>query len=256
VDDHGFEFRSVTKRYGQQTALSEISFSLPPGRHTALLGPSGCGKSTVLRLLAGLDLPTEGDVLLDGNVVSDRRGVHLLPHRRRLTLVFQDLALWPNLTAVENVRMGLSGLRLCRREAKSQARAALDLCGVGDLADRRPSELSGGQQQRVALARAVAPRPEYLLLDEPFAALDLVVKARLVDELRRLAETQHVTLVLVSHDPSDALSLCDWAYMLDKGRLIESGLLGDLLTEARSPLLRLFRDQLIPYRPLPGSVGT
>ena len=244
MGDPGFEFRSVTKRYGDRTAVSDLSLALPPGRHTALLGPSGCGKSTALRLLAGLEAPTGGRVLLDGRVISDAERVLVPPHRRRLTLVFQDLALWPNLTALENVRLGLSGLRLGRREAKAQARAALDLCGVVNLAERRPSELSGGQQQRVALARAVAPRPEYMLLDEPFAALDLVVKARLVDELRRLAESQRVTLILVSHDPADAVSLCDWACVLDEGRLSEAGRMTDVLNEARSPLLRLFRERV------------
>ncbi len=243
--DDGFEFRRVTKRFGDQTAVTDLSFHLPPGRHTAILGPSGCGKTTALRLLAGLDAPTTGEVLLDGEVISDSRGVHLPPHRRRLTLVFQDLALWPNLTVLENVRLGLSGSGLDKRESKSQARAALDLCGVGDLAGRRPSELSGGQQQRVALARAIAPKPEYILLDEPFAALDLVIKARLVDELRRLADKREVTLLLVSHDPSDAASLCPWACVLDEGRLNEAGPLADLLNNPCSRLLRLFRERLL-----------
>lgn len=238
--DEGFEFRNVTKRFADQTAASDLSFNLPPGRHTAILGPSGCGKTTALRLLAGLDAPTAGEVLLDGKVISDSRGVHLPPQRRGLTLVFQDLALWPNLTALENVRLGLSGSRLAKRESKSQARAALDMCGVGDLAHRRPSELSGGQQQRVALARALAPKPTYILLDEPFAALDLVIKARLVDELRLLAETQRVTIILVTHDPSDAASLCPWWYVLDRGRLTEAGSFAELLREPRSPLLQHF----------------
>ena len=246
MGERGFEFRAVTKRFGEETAVADLSLHLPPGRHTAILGPSGCGKTTALRLLAGLDRPTSGEVLLDGELISDSRGVHLPPHRRRLTLVFQDLALWPNLTALENVRLGLSGSPLTRQHSKMQARAALDLCGVGDLAKRRPSELSGGQQQRVALARAIAPKPEYILLDEPFAALDLVVKARLVDELRRLADTHRATLLLVSHDPSDAASLCPWAVVLDGGRLSEAGQLDDLLRVPRSELLRLFRDRVLP----------
>jgi ABC-type Fe3+/spermidine/putrescine transport system ATPase subunit len=241
VADQGFEFRSVTKRFGDRTAVADLSLHLPPGRHTAILGPSGCGKTTALRLLAGLDVPTNGEVVLNGEVISDRRGVHLPPHGRKLTLVFQDLALWPSLSALENVRLGLSGSRVAKGESKSQARATLDLCGVGDLADRKPAELSGGQQQRVALARAIAPKPDYMLLDEPFAALDLVVKARLVDELRQLADTQQVTLVLVSHDPLDAVSLCAWGYVLDGGRLSESGPMGELVRHSSSTLLQLFR---------------
>lgn len=244
--EDGFEFRAVTKRFGDVTAVSGLSLHLLHGRHTAILGPSGCGKSTVLRLLAGLEAPTSGEVLVDGEVISDSGGVHLPPHRRRLTLVFQDLALWPNLTALGNVRLGLNGSALSRRESKSRARAALELCAVGDLAERRPSELSGGQQQRVALARAVAPKPDFILLDEPFAALDLVLKARLTDELRRLADAQRVTFVLVSHDPSDAIALCRWACVLDGGRLGEAGPLENLLKEPRSALLRLFRERLSP----------
>jgi ABC-type Fe3+/spermidine/putrescine transport system ATPase subunit len=243
VGEKGFEFRGVAKRFGQQTALSDLSLQLPPGRHTALLGPSGCGKTTALRLLAGLEVPSAGEVLLDGEVISDARGAHLPPHRRRLTLVFQDLALWPNLTAIENVRLGLSGLRLGRKESMSRAREALEQCGIHELSARKPSELSGGQQQRVALARAVAPRPDFLLLDEPFAALDLVIKARLVDELRQVAEARQITVVLVTHEPLDALSLCDWSHVLDDGRVQESGPLRDLLKNPRSTLLRLFRDR-------------
>ena len=120
--ERGFEFREVTKRFGQQTALSDLSLELPRGRHTALLGPSGCGKTTALRLLAGLEVPSCGEVLLDGKLISDGSGAHLAPHRRRLALVFQDLALWPNLTALENVRLGLSGLRLGRNESRARAR--------------------------------------------------------------------------------------------------------------------------------------
>lgn len=244
MDDNGFEFRSVTKRFGNQIAVLDLSFRLPPGRHTAILGPSGCGKTTALRLLAGLETPTSGEVLLNDKVISDSRGEYLSPHRRKLTLVFQDLALWPNLTAFGNVRLGLSGSRLSRRESKFEARAALELCGVADVAERRPSALSGGQQQRVALARAIAPRPDFMFLDEPFASLDLVVKERLIGELRHLAELQNLTLVLVTHDPVDAAALCQWACVLDAGRLSEAGVLDELLIEPRSPLLQLFRQRM------------
>ena len=251
MSETAIALHALERRFGDVAAVDGVDLEVAQGAFLVLLGPSGCGKTTALRLLAGLDAPTTGEVLLDGEVISDSRGVHLPPHRRRLTLVFQDLALWPNLTALENVRLGLSGSGLAKRESKSQARAALDLCGVGDLAARRPSELSGGQQQRVALARAIAPKPEYILLDEPFAALDLVVKARLVDELRRLAEAQQATLILVTHDPSDAVSLCPWAFVLDGGSFSEAGPLSALLGEPRSELLRLFRDHVLPRATVP-----
>ena len=241
-----FEFRQVGKVYGPHAAVEDLSLALRAGTHAALLGPSGCGKSTALRLLAGLEAPTSGEVLLDGTVISDRRGIHLQPHRRHLAMVFQDLALWPNLTAAQNVALGLAGLPLARREARSRAQEALDICGVGSLAGRKPGQLSGGQQQRVALARAIAPMPQFLLLDEPFAALDLVSKAELIEELRRLATDQAVTLVVVSHDPFDAMSLCEEAFVLERGRLQEAGPLAQLIAEPRSELLRLFRDRVAP----------
>ena len=244
-----FEFRRVGKTYGPVTALDDLSFTLNAGTHTAVLGPSGCGKTTALRLLAGLEAPTSGEVLLDGAAVSDRRGVHLPPYRRRLCMVFQDLALWPNLTAAQNVALGLSALRLPRRELRRRTHDALETCGVAGLAARRPAELSGGQQQRVALARAIAPAPAFLLLDEPFAALDLVNKSRLTGEFSRLAKTRGGPLVLVSHDPADAVSLCDRAVVLDGGRLAEAGPVAHLLREPRSELLRLFRSHLSPPSP-------
>ncbi|HKH43317.1 MAG TPA: ATP-binding cassette domain-containing protein [Thermoanaerobaculia bacterium] len=244
------ELRAVTKSYGGNLtlmrALRRVSFAVPVGEHTSLLGPSGSGKSTLLRLLAGLEAPDEGEVWMGGALVSAAGRIDLPPHRRGIAMVFQDLALWPNLSVLDNVLLGLSGARLPRIERIDRARQALALCSIEDLADRRPETLSGGQQQRVALARALALEPRLLLLDEPFSGLDLVVKARLIEEVHRLAEERGFTVLLVSHDPLEATPLCRAAVVLQAGEIEEAGPLAALLREPRSELLRAFRDQLGP----------
>jgi ABC-type Fe3+/spermidine/putrescine transport system ATPase subunit len=236
------EFRSVSKLYDGRTALSEVSFVVTAGEHTAILGASGCGKSTLLRLLAGLDAPSAGQVLLDGSVVSQPHQILRPPHLRNLAMVFQDLALWPNLSVRDNILLGLSGAGLTKQEARTRAREALALCDVESLAERKPGTISGGQQQRVALARAIAVRPSYLLLDEPFSGLDLMTKAKLLEEIAALAMAQKITVLLVTHDPLEAMTLCRSALVLDNGRIAECGRWADVLRAPRSPVLRIFRD--------------
>jgi ABC-type Fe3+/spermidine/putrescine transport system ATPase subunit len=235
-----YELKGVAKRYGRVAALSGVAHILEAGVSTAILGPSGSGKTTLIRLLAGLDDPSEGEILLDGAAASSPGAIHVPPHERSIGMVFQDLGLWPNLTAEENVVLGLAGSGLARREAADRARQVLAICGVEELAGRRPGTLSGGQQQRVALARAIAVRPAWLFLDEPFAALDWILKRRLFEELLRIARRQSASLVLVTHDPADARALCERAVVLDEGRIVEAGALADLLRAPRSELLRSF----------------
>ena len=236
-----FELRSVSKVYDGRSALSEVSFTVTAGEHTAILGPSGCGKSTLLRLLAGLDAPSAGQVLLDGHIVSEPGKVLRPPHLRGVAMVFQDLALWPNLSVMDNVLLGLSGAGLTKQETKAQAHEALTLCAIASLAQRKPGTISGGQQQRVALARAIAVRPSYLLLDEPFSGLDLVTKTRLLEEVATLAVERTLTVLLVTHDPVEAITLCRSTIVLDNGHIVESGVLTDLLRAPHSEMLRLFR---------------
>ena len=244
MNDHGFRFCSVSKFYNGTAAVSELSFVVPTGHHTALLGPSGCGKSTILRLLAGLEMPSTGEVLLNGTVISEPNKIVLPPHRRGVAMVFQDLALWPNLSVIQNVLLALSGRGISRREARARAKEALVLCGIESLADRVPGTLSGGQQQRVALARAIAPAPAFLFLDEPFAGLDLVTKMMLLNEISELAEKGSFTILLVTHDPLEATVLCRSAVVLNQGRIEESGDLTNLFREPRSEILKLFRAHL------------
>jgi len=235
-----FELKALCQAYGNETVLTDVSLDLVKGRHTACVGPSGGGKSTLLRLLAGLEAPSAGSVLMDGKSCSEPGRILVPPHRRRLGMVFQDLALWPNLSVLDNVRLGLTGGKLSREESTGQAREALVLCDIERLANRRPGEISGGEQQRVALARAVAVRPAFLLLDEPFSGLDLGTKDRLLDRVRRLSDDERFTVMLVTHDPLEAIGLCEHAMVLEEGRLVESGPFRELLDSPRSEILRLF----------------
>jgi ABC-type sulfate/molybdate transport systems ATPase subunit len=181
---------------------------------------------------------------MDGEVVSEARHIVKPPHERQLAMVFQDLALWPNLSVLGNVLLGLAGVPVSRHEARARAEEALRSCDIAGLANRKPGQLSGGQQQRVALARAVAARPTFLLLDEPFGSLDLVTKDRLIAEIRTLTQRQPLTVVLVTHDPLEAIALCQHAVVLEEGKLVESGSLEELLREPESQLLQLFHQRV------------
>jgi iron(III) transport system ATP-binding protein len=244
MSDSQFAFRSVSKTYDGHLVLDGISFTIPAGEHTAILGPSGCGKSTVLRLLAGLETPSAGQVLLDGQVVSEPQRILRPPHLRGVAMVFQDLALWPNLSVMDNVLLGLAGTGLRRKEARERACEVLASCAIESLADRKPGAISGGQQQRAALARALAVRPSFLLLDEPFAGLDLLMKTRLLEEIVVLAGKQKLTVMLVTHDPAEATTLCRSALVLENGHVEESGTWEDLLSNPRSEMLRVFSSRL------------
>jgi len=237
----GFELRSVYRVYDDFAALSDVSLRIEDGERLAIIGPSGCGKSTILRLLAGVDVPTGGQILLDGSVVSESGRVRLPPHRRGIAMVFQDLALWPNLSILANVKLGLAGHGLSSKEVDYRAAEALALCKIEAIADRRPAAISGGQQQRAALARALAGAPRFLFLDEPFSGLDLVTKAALLKDISRLVDARNVTLVLVTHDPLEATSLCHSAVLVDRGRIETSGRLEELLDQPKTELLRVFK---------------
>lgn len=233
-------FRAVSKEYDGRTVLSDVSLSIASGARVALLGESGCGKSTLLRLLSGLEAPSTGEVLLDGEVASRAGTVLIPPHRRRIAMVFQDLALWPNLSVSDNVSLGLSRKGLSKKAVSDRTREALDFCGIASFADQRPGTLSGGEQQRVALARVVAARPKFLFLDEPFQGLDLVTKTRLLRDIGLMVTQRELTLVVVTHDPLEAEALCTEAIVLAGGRMQEAGPFDELLRAPCSELLRQF----------------
>jgi ABC-type Fe3+/spermidine/putrescine transport system ATPase subunit len=240
----GFELRSVAKEYDGTKVLTNVSFLVSSGINLAIIGSSGCGKSTTLRLLAGFEAPSAGEILLDGSVISKPERILVPPHRRGVAMVFQDLALWPNLSVLDNVLLGLAAEQLAKREARNRAHDALSLCKVEHLVARRPGNISGGQQQRVALARALARQPRFLFLDEPFSGLDLLTKMTLLKDIARLAEEKQITLVLVSHDPIEATHLCQSAVLLNLGLIEEEGEFCTLLREPKSEVLRVFKDYL------------
>lgn len=238
------ELKGVTQQYDALEVFGDLSLQVPRGQRLALLGPSGCGKSTLLRLIAGLETPTRGEVWLEGRLASSPSRIAVPPHERAIAIVFQDLALWPNLTVRENVALGLTGAKLARRERRQRTSAALESCRIADLSDRNPGALSGGQQQRVALARALAVEPRLLLLDEPFSGLDFAIKTRLSAEILNLCTMLELTLLVVSHDPLDASSLCSHVAVLEGGRISETGSLEELLHNPVSETLQAFSTQL------------
>ena len=237
------ELRDVTKAYEGRRVLKEVSLALEAGESVALLGRSGSGKSTLLRLLAGLEAPTEGRVLVDGVVASEPQRIRLPAHRRGVSMVFQDLALWPNLTVLGNVLLGLSGSPLSGARRRALAQEALVLCDIGRLGGRKPAAISGGEQQRVALARAVATRPRFLFLDEPFSGLDPVTKAEVVEEVSKLTRSQGTSVILVTHEPLDALALCGKGVLLEDGCIVDAGPWAELLRAPRSRFLEAFKER-------------
>jgi ABC-type Fe3+/spermidine/putrescine transport system ATPase subunit len=214
----------VEKRYGNQAVVCGINLHVPAGARCVLLGPSGCGKTTTLRMVAGLENPDSGTILLDNQVVSDpARRIQVPPERRHLGMVFQSYALWPHLNVFYNVAYPLQRAGVRASEIAERVRAALALVHLAGLEDRPPHALSGGQQQRVALARAWVARPQVLLMDEPLSNLD----ARLRDELRleiaSLCQEQRITLLHVTHDQAEALSLATHVAVMNRGRVAQFG---------------------------------
>jgi iron(III) transport system ATP-binding protein len=211
-------YENVVHRYGALEAVSDVSLDIAPGEIVCLLGQSGCGKTTLLRLAAGVETPTAGRILINGQDVT--QGATLLPPEQRgVGLMFQDFALFPHLSNLANVMFGLKFLP--KGEAEREARAALARVGLADLADAYPHMLSGGEQQRIALARAVAPRPSVLLMDEPFSSLDRRLRDDVREETLSVLREARVTCIIVTHDPEEALRMGDRIALMRQGRLVQ-----------------------------------
>ncbi|SSW66486.1 ABC transporter ATP-binding protein [Achromobacter agilis] len=204
----------LSKRYGDTAAVQDLSLSVNRGEFISLLGPSGCGKTTTLQMIAGFVEPSGGSIVLDGKDVSK-----VPANKRGLGMVFQNYALFPHMTAAENVSFGLEMQRVRKDERQARVADALKLVGLAHLADRHPARMSGGQQQRVALARALVIRPSVLLLDEPLSNLDAKLREEMQLELRSIQRTVGTTTILVTHDQSEALALSDRIVVMNQGRV-------------------------------------
>jgi putative spermidine/putrescine transport system ATP-binding protein len=210
--------RGVSKRFGPSTAVDELSLDIRPGELVALVGGSGCGKTTTLRLIAGFERPDAGEIRFDDRVVND-----VPPSRRGVGIVFQSYALFPTMTVADNIAFGLRVARWPQGQIRARVAELVALMHLGGLEGRYANQLSGGQQQRVALARALARRPEALLLDEPLSALDAKIRLRLRGEIRKIQQDLGVTMLYVTHDQEEALSLADRLAVMRGGRIEQLG---------------------------------
>ena len=240
------ELRSVSKRFGEVTAVDAVSLTILAGEFLTLLGASGSGKTTTLRMLAGFEHPSSGEILMGGAPITAEP-----PYRRDVNTVFQHYALFPHMTVGANVEYGLRMKRVPTAERRERVRSALEMVRLGDLAGRMPRELSGGQQQRVALARALVNRPRVLLLDEPLGALDLKLRREMQLELKRLQTHLEITFVYVTHDQEEALTMSDRIVLMRQGRIEQAGTPRQLYDQ---PVSRYVADFVGDTNLLPGTV--
>jgi putative spermidine/putrescine transport system ATP-binding protein len=243
----------LRKQFGPTVAVHEFSLEAEPGEFISLLGPSGCGKTTVLRMLAGFEPPSAGQVHIEGEDVT-----HLPPRLRRIGMVFQSYALFPNLTVEGNIGFGLKIAGLPRAEIERRVSEMLELIGLPELRRRYPAELSGGQQQRVALARAVAIRPRILLLDEPLSALDAKIRVSLREDLRAMQRALGITAVFVTHDQEEALALSHRIVVMSQGRVEQIGTPQEIYHAPATPFVAGFVGlaNILPCEVLDPAAGT
>lgn len=210
---------NISVAYSDQTVVSEISFSLEEGQISCLLGPSGCGKTTLLRTIAGFETPRSGTVRIKNTIVS-QAGHVIAPENRHIGMVFQDFALFPHLNIEDNIMFGLAK-KLSEKERLSRCNELLELVGLSGKNNAYPHQLSGGQQQRIALARALAPKPDILLLDEPFSSLDVELREQLAREVRDILKQQNITAIMVTHDQNEAFTMADTIGLIHRGKLVQ-----------------------------------
>lgn len=240
----GVEFRKVTKRYGGADAplvVKGVDLVVPKGTLTTILGPSGCGKTTLLRMIAGLDAPTGGQILIDGQDVTT-----LGPAERNVSMVFQSYALFPHMSVIENVSYGLVVSGLGKEEAARRARAAMENVGLTGYDQRAPSELSGGQQQRVAIARSLAMDPKIMLFDEPTSALDPEMIREVLDVMRDLAKAG-MTMVVVTHEMAFAREVADRVLFIDAGKVCERGTPAEFFDNPKEERAKDFLSKILKH---------
>ncbi|WP_243545253.1 spermidine/putrescine ABC transporter ATP-binding protein PotA [Pseudodesulfovibrio tunisiensis] len=217
-NNHVIRLRNLSKRFGESLVLSDVNLDIENGEFLTFLGPSGCGKTTILRIIAGLEEPTTGDVFLDGVRVND-----VPAEKRKVNTVFQSYALFPHMTVRDNLAFGPKMAGANPRDTDRRVRESLELVDLGSMIDRMPSQLSGGQQQRVAIARAIINNPKALLLDEPLSALDARLRKRMQTSLKQLCRELGITFILVTHDQEEAFAMSDRVVVMDEGRIVQVG---------------------------------
>ena len=222
MTDSKLEIRNLVKQYGNVTAVNGINLSIPKGKLVSFLGPSGCGKTTTLRMIAGLETPTSGEILVDGKVLSDSHTV-TLPEKRNMSMVFQSYAVWPHMTVFDNVGYGLKIRKMNKSAITAKVNEVLGLVGLKEYGSRFLTQLSGGQQQRVALARALANEPSILLLDEPLCNLDAKLRENMRFEIRSLQQRLGITAVYVTHSQDEALAVSDEIVIMRSGQILQKG---------------------------------
>ena len=242
----GVEFKNISKRYGNDPngplAVNNISFSVEKGTLTTILGPSGCGKTTVLRMIAGLETPTSGQILMSGEDVTT-----LGPTERNVSMMFQSYALFPHMNVVENVMYGLRMSGIAKNAAAQSAIEALKNVGLVGYNERLPSELSGGQQQRVALARALVLEPAVLLFDEPLSNLDARLRREMREEIRSLQQRLGLTVAYVTHDQSEALAVSDLIIVMNEGKIAQSGSAQEMYERPQSEFVAGFMGEAMLF---------
>ena len=229
------KFENLYKSFGSNDVLKDINLEIEEGQLVTLLGPSGCGKSTLLRCLAGLETVTSGKVYLDGKDITN-----VDPKNRGIGMVFQQYSLFPNMTALQNVKFGLAMKKVDKQEAETRSKKILEVVGLGDKMDHYPSQMSGGQQQRAALARAIVTEPKVLLLDEPLSAIDALLRHSLQVEIRRIQQRLGITAIFVTHDQEEAMVMSDKIHLMYKGQIEQSASPIDLYTKPKSEFVASF----------------
>lgn len=221
--------RNVVKRYGQVEAVRKINLDIPDRQFVALVGPSGCGKTTTLRMVAGLEEITEGEIIIDGEIIND-----VSPKDRDIAMVFQSYALYPHMTVFDNMSFGLRLRRLSKAEIRARVESAARILHINDLLDRRPGQLSGGQRQRVAMGRAIVRDPKVFLFDEPLSNLDAKLRVQMRTEIKRVHQQVQTTTIYVTHDQSEAMTLADVIVVMNQGEIEQCGSPDELYHEPKT----------------------
>jgi len=220
------KLNNISHSYGEKSVLHNLNLSIEANQLTCLLGGSGSGKTTILRLVAGLEVPQSGEIVIENKTVTENEQILVPPHQRNIGFVFQDLALWPHFTVYKNIAFGLTEKK--QDNVKDKVFKMLDFFGIGEHAEKHPHQLSGGQKQLVAISRSLVLEPKILLMDEPLANLDVKLKSKMLEYIKTLKQNFNLTIIYVTHDHKEAFAIADNIVLLEKGKIEETGTVGQI----------------------------